>query len=116
HSTHVADRADAHLAALALAVDELDGVTTDAPRHRVCNLGTSTGFSVREVLHAAKAVIGRPAPRAVGPRRAGAPPVLVASNALALEVLAWTPRRSTLEAMIGSAWAWRRGHTARPRR
>jgi len=46
----------------------------------------------------------------VGPRRAGDPPVLVASNARAREILGWTPGRSTLEAMLGSAWAWRRDH------
>ena len=61
-------------------------------------------------MRAAEAVVGRPIPHTVGPRRAGDPPVLVASNALAGELLGWTPRRSTLEAMIGSAWAWRRAH------
>jgi UDP-glucose 4-epimerase len=76
----------------------------------VCNLGTSSGFSVREVLAAAEAVVGRPVPHLVGPRRAGDPPVLVASNARARELLGWTPRRSTLQAMLGSAWAWRRTH------
>ncbi len=116
---HVSDLADAHLAALALATgavaangDAADGdaTTGDASTHRACNLGTSTGFSVREVMRAAEAVVGRPIPHDVGPRRTGDPPVLVASNALAAEVLGWTPRRSTLEAMIGSAWDWRRTH------
>ena len=61
-------------------------------------------------MRAAETVVGRPIPHTVGPRRAGDPPVLVASNALAREMLGWTPRRSTLDAMIGSAWAWRRAH------
>ena len=52
----------------------------------------------------------RPIPHTVGPRRAGDPPVLVASNERAREVLGWAPRRSTLDEMIGSAWAWRRAH------
>ena len=76
----------------------------------VCNLGTSTGFSVREVLASAARIAGREIPHTVGPRRAGDPPVLVASNARARETLGWTPRRSTLDEMIGSAWAWRRAH------
>jgi UDP-glucose 4-epimerase len=100
---HVADLADAHLAALE-ATAEAQG----APL--ACNLGTSSGFSVREVLGAAEAVVGRPIPHTVGPPRAGDPPVLVASNARARRVLGWEPRRSTLEAMIGSAWAWRVAH------
>ena len=100
---HVEDLADAHVAAL-----EATAAPQDEPL--VCNLGTSSGFSVREVLAAAEAVVGRPIPHSIGPRRAGDPPVLVASNARAHEALGWTPRRSTLEAMIGSAWAWRVAH------
>ena len=57
---------------------------------------------------------GRPRPswaarsrQSIGPRRAGDPPVLVASNARARAVLGWVPRRSTLDEMVGSAWAWR---------
>ena len=113
---HVEDLADAHLAALeATSPDDLrtgpaDGDSPATPL--VCNLGTSDGFSVRDVLRAAEAVVGRPIPHSVGPRREGDPPVLVASNARAREVLGWTPRRSTLEAMIGSAWAWRQAHPA----
>ena len=103
---HVSDLADAHLAALALAAGDGD----DREPALTCNLGTSAGFSVREVMHAAEAVVGRPIPHTVGPRRPGDPPVLVASNALAGALLGWTPRRSTLEAMIGSAWAWRQAH------
>ncbi len=54
--------------------------------------------------------MGRPIPHTVGPRREGDPPVLVASNARAREVLRWAARRSTLDEMIGSALAWRRSH------
>jgi UDP-glucose 4-epimerase len=110
---HVADLADAHLAAL-LATDPADprtgpvGGGSTGPL--VANLGTSAGFSVRDVLREAEAVVGRPIPHTIGPRRAGDPPVLVASNARAREVLGWTPGRSTLAEMIGSAWAWRVAH------
>jgi len=110
---HVADLADAHVAAL-LATDPLDARTGPvgggSTEPVIANLGTSTGFSVKDVLREAEAVVGMPIPHAIGPRRAGDPPVLVASNDRAREVLGWTPRRSTLESMIGSAWAWRRNH------
>jgi UDP-glucose 4-epimerase len=105
---HVVDLADAHLAAL----EATGGTEASGTPAIVCNLGTAIGFSVREVLRAAEAVVGRPIPFAVGPRRPGDPPVLVASNDRAREALGWTPRRSTLEEMIGSARAWRRDHPA----
>jgi UDP-glucose 4-epimerase len=112
---HVSDLADAHVAALEATApeDPRTGPSGGASVEPViANLGTSSGFSVREVLRVAEAVVGRPIPYSVGPRRAGDPPVLVASNARAGAVLGWTPRRSTLEAMIGSAWAWQREHPA----
>jgi UDP-glucose 4-epimerase len=99
---HVADLADAHLAALE-ATDPADPRTAEP---LVCNLGTERGASVREVLAVAEAIVGRPIPHRVGPRRPGDPPVLVASNRRAAEVLGWRPVRSSLEAMIGSAWRW----------
>ena len=103
---HVADLADAHLVALE-ATDPDDRRTDDA---LVCNLGIGAGFSVRQVVDAAAAVVGRPIPEALGPRRAGDPPVLVAAADRAREVLGWTAARPTLEAMLGSAWAWRRAN------
>lgn len=118
---HVADLADAHLTALEATApgDPRTGPTTGLAGGGatpatpvVCNLGTAGGFSVREVLRAAEAVVGRPIPHTVGPRRAGDPPVLVAATGRAREILGWVPRRSTLPEMIGSAWAWRRAHPA----
>jgi UDP-glucose 4-epimerase len=94
---HVLDLAEAHMAALELTASM-------TPGGEVCNLGSGTGFSVREVLDAAEQVVGRAIPHRVGPRRGGDPPVLVASNARALELLGWAPERGTLAAMIGSAW------------
>ncbi|HEX5589274.1 MAG TPA: UDP-glucose 4-epimerase GalE [Candidatus Limnocylindrales bacterium] len=105
---HVLDLADAHLAALE-ATAPGDPRTTTA---LVLNLGSGGGFSVREVLAAAERVIGRRVPHTVGPRREGDPPVLVASIARAAEVLGWRPRRSTLEEMIASAWAWQTARAA----
>jgi UDP-glucose 4-epimerase len=90
---HVLDLADAHLAALELT-----------ERMEVCNLGSGTGFSVRHVLEVARAVVGRPIPHQYGPRRIGDPPVLVAANRRAADLLGWRPLRGSLDEMIGSAW------------
>jgi UDP-glucose 4-epimerase len=103
---HVADLAEAHLAALEATAS--DDPRTDAAL--VCNLGIGAGFSVRQVVDVAAAVVGRPIPQTIGPRRAGDPPVLVAAPDRAHDVLGWTAARPTLEEMIGSAWAWRRTH------
>jgi UDP-glucose 4-epimerase len=62
------------------------------------------------VIAAAESVVGRAIPFTVGPRRAGDPPVLVARSTHAVDILGWRPARPTLEAMVGSAWAWRRSH------
>jgi UDP-glucose 4-epimerase len=101
---HVLDLADAHVRAL-----EATG-RPDAPELLVCNLGSGSGFSVREVLAAAERVTGREIPAVVGPRRAGDPPVLLATIERARETLGWTPRRGTLDEMIESACAWRSAH------
>ena len=84
---HVADLADAHLRAIE-ATAPGDPRTDD---FLVCNLGVGGGFSIREVIAAAERAVGREIPYAVGPRRAGDPPVLVASAERAAEVLGWTP-------------------------
>jgi UDP-glucose 4-epimerase len=98
---HVLDLAEAHR--MALEATAPGDARTDAML--ICNLGSGRGFSVREVVAAAEQVIGREVPRTEGPRRAGDPPVLVAAIDRARDVLGWTPSRSTLEEMIGSAWA-----------
>jgi UDP-glucose 4-epimerase len=100
---HVLDLADAHLAALE-ATAPGDARTDGAS---ALNLGSGAGASVREVLAAAERVTGRPIPFAVERRRAGDPPVLVAAIDRAAEVLGWRPRRSSLDEIVGSAWAFR---------
>jgi UDP-glucose 4-epimerase len=103
---HVADLADAHLRGIeATAAD--DGRTAEP---LICNLGTAGGFSVREVIAAAERVVGREIPFTISPRRAGDPPILVASNERARQVLGWRAERPTLDEIVGSAWAWRRRH------
>ncbi len=92
---HVEDLASAHLAAL----DALDtGAAVGAT-----NLGSAAGFSVREVLDTAARVLGKPVPYTMGPRRAGDPAVLLASNARAKDLLGWQPRRSALATIIEDA-------------
>jgi UDP-glucose 4-epimerase len=94
---HVADLADAHV----LAADWL----TDN-KWVVFNLGTTTGSSVMEIVHAVEGVTDRTLPVVCGERRGGDPARLVASSAKAREVLGWTPDQSTLDQMVGSAWDW----------
>jgi len=103
---HVADLADAHLRAIEATAPT--DARTDAPL--VCNLGSGGGFSVREVLAVAEQVVGRPISHKIGPRRAGDPAILVASNERAADVLGWRPAQSSLEEMIASAWDWRQRH------
>jgi UDP-glucose 4-epimerase len=100
---HVADLAEAHR--LALLATEPGAAHGDQPL--TLNLGSGRGFSVREVVAAVERVVGQPVPQSMGDRRAGDPPVLVASIDRAREVLGWSPTRSSLEEMIGSAWTWR---------
>ena len=104
---HVADLADAHLRAIE-ATAPGDARTDE---FLVCNLGVGGGFSIREVIDAAERAVGRKIPYAVGPRRAGDPPVLVASADRAAEVLGWRPARPSLDEMVGSAWTWRQRHS-----
>jgi UDP-glucose 4-epimerase len=97
---HVSDLIDAHLAAL-------DLLAAGHGSLGAINLGSRDGASVREVLNAVEHVTGLPVPVVVAERRPGDPPVLVADATRARDVLDWTPRRSTLDEMIASAWEWR---------
>lgn len=93
---HVTDLCAAHL----LALDYLaHGNDSNA-----FNLGNGAGFSVREVIEAARQVTGRTIPVEFGPRRAGDPARLVANAQKAIQVLGWQPRRAQLETIIADAW------------
>jgi UDP-glucose 4-epimerase len=104
---HVADLASAHL--LAIEATAPSDSRTDQGAI-TCNLGIGRGFSNREVLAAASLVVGREIPFIVGPRRAGDPPILVAAADRAGDLLGWAPQHTTLETMVGTAWAWRQAH------
>ena len=95
---HVADLADAHVR----AVEQLDTHGTIT-----CNLGNGRGFSVREVVEAARRVTGHPIPAEEAPRRAGDPAVLVASSERAQQLLGWRPGLPELDRIVADAWAER---------
>jgi len=92
---HVADLAEAHLLALEAA---LPG------EHRIYNLGSGSGYSVREVLQVVERVTGRQVPTTEGPRRPGDPARLVASSARIERDLGWQ-RRHDLDDMVRDAWS-----------
>jgi UDP-glucose 4-epimerase len=95
---HVCDLVDAHVAGV--------GRLMEGQGSRVYNLGTGTGFSVRQVIEAAGTVTNLPVPVVEGPRRPGDAVRLVSGSRRAGEDLGWEPRRSTLARMIGDAWRW----------
>ena len=102
---HVCDLADAHVAAL----DHLErGGSSGA-----FNLGTGRGYSVNEVVLAARRVTGHAIPVVHGPRRPGDPPILVASPKLAEEQFGFRARRSGLDEIVRDAWDFHRAFAAR---
>lgn len=99
---HVVDLCQAHI----LAINYLfDGGQSD-----VFNLGSSQGFSVKEMVEAARAVTGEVIPAEVGPRRAGDPDSLIASPEKAQKILGWEAPHTNVETIFSSAWQWRQGH------
>ncbi|WP_213773159.1 UDP-glucose 4-epimerase GalE [Bradyrhizobium sp. dw_78] len=95
---HVTDLAAAHLRALELLMQGHQG--------GAFNLGTGTGFSVRQVLTAIATETGRPVPHVIKPRRPGDPTYLVADPSAARETLKFSPVHSDLPTIIRTAWAW----------
>ncbi len=70
------------------------------------NLGNGAGFSVQEVIDAARRVTGRPIAVRDAPRREGDPARLVADATLARQQLAWAPQFSDLDTIVAHAWEW----------
>ncbi len=100
---HVCDLVDAHILGV--------GWLKNGKGSRVFNLGTGTGFSVREVMDKASDVTGKPVPCSEGPRRAGDCTKLVSGSTRAEQELGWAPQRSNLESMVADAWKWHQtGH------
>lgn len=94
---HIRDLADAHLLALE---------SNAAGNHRIFNLGSGEGYSVKEVIETCREVTGHAIPAEVAPRRAGDPAVLIASSDKAMTELGWKPTRTDLKTIVEDAWAF----------
>ncbi len=99
---HVTDLAQAHI----LAVEYLmKGNESD-----IFNLGNGVGFTVKEIIEAAKEVTGQDIPAVISPRRAGDPAKLIASSEKAKKVLGWKPEFVDVKEIIETAWKWHQTH------
>jgi len=98
---HLADLVSAHVLALD-ALGKQDKL--------VYNLGSGHGYSVRQVIEAARAVTGHAIPAAESSRRAGDPARLVASSEKIRRELGWKPEHDDLKEIVASAWEWHRSH------
>lgn len=98
---HVRDLASAHL----LALERLE---ESSPL--LYNLGNGQGFSVRQVIEAARKVTGHPLSAVQSKRRPGDPAILIASSEKIRRETGWQPRFSDLETIIASAWQWHRSY------
>ena len=99
---HVEDLIAAHI----LALEYLKA----GNESNVFNLGSNNGYSVKEMLDAAREVTGKDIPAIVAPRRAGDPASLVASSAKANEILGWKPEYTDVKKIIETAWNWHVSH------
>ena len=99
---HVLDLADAHV----LAIDYL----RRGGESNIFNLGNGQGFSVKEMIEAAREATGLDIKVEIGERRAGDPAQLIASSEKARKVLGWQPKFTDVKAVIGTAWKWHQQH------
>ncbi|MCL4528109.1 MAG: UDP-glucose 4-epimerase GalE [Chloroflexi bacterium] len=98
---HIADLLSAHL----LALDALE-----KSDRLIYNIGSGSGYSVREVIEAARKVTGHAIPAIESPRRPGDPARLIASSDKIRRELGWTPQHENLHDIISSAWEWHQSH------
>ncbi|MCY4180789.1 MAG: UDP-glucose 4-epimerase GalE [Litoreibacter sp.] len=100
---HVMDLVDAHILGLKWL--------QDGKGSAAFNLGTGSGFSVREVIDNSAVITNREVPIVEGARRPGDCTKLVSGSGAARDKLGWTPTRSTMKAMVSDAWRWHQnGH------
>jgi UDP-glucose 4-epimerase len=99
---HVEDLGTAHLLALKYL--------REGGGSEFINLGNGKGYSVLEVIEAARAVTGREIAVRMSPRRPGDPARLIAKADRARDVLGWQPAHPDLSDIIRSAWQWRQAH------
>ena len=98
---HVMDLADAHIKAMNYLDKEK---TSDA-----FNLGSSLGYSVKEIIGRVEEITGKKIPIEISERREGDPPLLISSSERAKSILGWNSRYS-LDEIIDSAWKWHKKH------
>ena len=98
---HIADLVSAHILALG-ALETRDKMTY--------NVGSGNGFSVREVIEAARAVTGHAIPVVEMPRRAGDSARLVATPERIQKELGWQPQFTNMQDILSSAWEWHKTH------
>jgi UDP-glucose 4-epimerase len=101
---HVEDLIEAHILAMHYLENQGDS--------NIFNLGSSQGFSVRQIIEAAREVTGHPIPAKIGERRAGDPSTLIASSDKAKKILGWQPKRTLIHQIIADAWKWHQSHPA----
>jgi UDP-glucose 4-epimerase len=99
---HVVDLVDAHV----LALDYL----AKGNESNVFNLGSATGFSVKQIVEAAREATGIDIKSKVGPRRPGDPDTLIADASKAREILGWQPKYDDIHEIIKTAWTWKQKH------
>lgn len=99
---HVEDLAKAHI----LALEYL----RSGGESNIFNLGSGDGYSVMEMINAARKVTGHPIPAQIGERRAGDPARLIADSTKAQNILLWKPEITRMEDIISTAWKWHQSH------
>jgi len=97
---HVSDLAQAHI----LALSRIEQGSC------YYNLGNGQGFSVKQVIEAARQVTGHPIPAQVVDRRPGDPAILIAGSQKIKKELGWKPQYSDIKKIIKSAWDWHQNH------
>ncbi|WP_270998603.1 UDP-glucose 4-epimerase GalE [Listeria seeligeri] len=99
---HVEDLIDAHIRSL----EYLE----NGGESNIFNLGSSKGFSVQEILVAARSVTEKTIPAEVVARRAGDPGILIASSDKARKILGWEQKYTDIKDIIATAWKWHESH------
>lgn len=98
---HVDDIAQAHL----LTLEKIDKISS-----QIFNLGSETGFTVKEIIDRASLTTGKKLETKIGPRRQGDIEISVASAAKVKSILGWKPFLSNLNDILSTDWAWRKNH------
>ena len=99
---HVEDLIEAHILAMKYLIN---GGKSD-----VFNLGSSQGFSVKEIVDATRIVTNLSIPEKIGERRVGDPSKLIESSDKARKILGWNPSRTNIDRIINDAWTWHKNH------